>query len=61
VLMFTGGGPGNETITPGLFSYQQAFQTYNWSLGSSSAWVVAACVLALGLAYLVLNRREALA
>jgi ABC-type sugar transport system permease subunit len=59
VLMFTGGGPGNETITPGLFSYQQAFQTYNWSLGSSSAWVVAASVIALGAAYLVLNRSKA--
>jgi ABC-type sugar transport system permease subunit len=58
VLMFTGGGPGDETITPGLFSYQQAFQTYNWSLGSSSAWVVAASVIVLGAAYLVLNRRE---
>lgn len=59
VLMFTGGGPGSETITPGLFSYQQAIQTYNWSLGSSSAWVVAASVLVLGAIYLVLNRREA--
>jgi ABC-type sugar transport system permease subunit len=58
VLMFTGGGPGNETITPGLFSYQQAFQTYNWSLGSSSAWVVAGSVFALGAVYLALNRRE---
>lgn len=59
VLMFTGGGPGSETITPGLFSYQQAFQTYNWSLGSSSAWVVVASVFALGAVYLALNRAEA--
>ncbi len=58
VLMFTGGGPGGETITPGLYAYQQAFQTYDWALGSSSAWVVAGSVLALGAVYLGLNRRE---
>jgi ABC-type sugar transport system permease subunit len=26
ILILTGGGPGTETITPGLYSYQQAFQ-----------------------------------
>jgi multiple sugar transport system permease protein len=56
VLMMTGGGPGSETLTPALYSYQQSFGAYNWSFGIASAWVVVAAVLPLGFGYLALAR-----
>ena len=56
--MMTGGGPGSETLTPTLYSYQQAFGAYNWPFGIASAWVVVAAVLPLGLGYLALARPE---
>lgn len=56
VLMMTGGGPGTATATPGLSSYQQAFQINNWSLGAAGAWVIVAAILVLGLVYLRLMR-----
>src|SRR3989442_486467 len=37
VLVLTGGGPGSETLTPALYSFQQAFRTYNWPFGVASA------------------------
>ena len=58
VWMMTGGGPGSETLTPTLYSYQQAFGAYNWPFGVASAWVVVAAVLPLGLGYLALARPE---
>lgn len=58
VLILTGGGPGSETLTPGLYSYQHAFQVNNWPIGATSAWLVAAAVLLAGLAYLRLVRAE---
>jgi multiple sugar transport system permease protein len=59
VLMLTGGGPGAETLTPALYSYQRAFQLNNWPLGASSAWVIALATMLLGTGYLLLMRREA--
>jgi len=56
VLMMTGGGPGSETLTPALYSFQQAFKAYNWPIGVASAWLIVAAVLPLGLAYLALVR-----
>ncbi len=58
VLILTGGGPGSETLTPGLYSYQQAFQVSNWPIGATSAWLVAAAVLLVGVVYLRLVRAE---
>jgi multiple sugar transport system permease protein len=58
VLMMTGGGPGTETLTPALYSYQESFATYNWPLGVASAWVIVAAVLPLALGYLALARAE---
>jgi multiple sugar transport system permease protein len=54
VLMMTEGGPGSETLTPALYSYQQSFGAYNWPFGIASAWVIAAAVVLLGLGYLKL-------
>lgn len=52
VLVLTGGGPGSQTVTPGLLSYQQAFQVNNWAAGTASAWLIVAAVLFTGLVYL---------
>ena len=59
LLILTGGGPGSATVTLGLFSYQQAVQSYNWALGSTSGWLVAALVGLVALGYLLATRREA--
>jgi multiple sugar transport system permease protein len=56
VLMMTGGGPGSETLTPALYSYQQAFGAYNWPFGLATAWVIVAIVLLLGFGYVALTR-----
>ena len=58
VLILTGGGPGSETMTPGLYSYQQAFQTNSWPVGATSAWLIVAAVLLIGVIYLRLVRTE---
>jgi ABC-type sugar transport system permease subunit len=59
LLILTGGGPGAATITPALYSYQQAFQIYYWPLGIASAWLIVLSVILVGIAYLGLVRREA--
>ncbi len=59
ILILTGGGPGSATITPALFSYQQAFQIYNWPSGATAAWFIIASILMAGAAYLGLARAEA--
>ena len=61
VLILTHGGPGTETLTPALYSFQKAFQVNNWPLGAASAWFIVALVLATGGIYLALSRREAAA
>jgi multiple sugar transport system permease protein len=59
VLILTGGGPGSQTLTPGLFSYQQAFQVNNWPAGATSAWLIMAAMALIGVVYvLALQRRE---
>ncbi len=58
ILILTGGGPGIATMTPGLYSYQQAFQNYNWPAGATSAWLIALAILLVGLVYLRLMRSE---
>src|SRR5207245_1509476 len=35
VLILTGGGPGTSTVTPALYSYNQAFGANNWPLGAA--------------------------
>jgi len=60
VLILTGGGPGSQTLTPGLFSYQQAFQVNNWPAGATSAWLIMAAMVLCGAVYVAaLRRREA--
>lgn len=59
ILILTGGGPASATMTPGLYSYQQAVNVFDWLRGSTAAWLIAGAVLLIGLCYLILARREA--
>ncbi len=59
VLILTGGGPGSATLTPGLYSYHRAFQVNEWPVGATSAWLIVAAVVIVGLVYLRLVRTEA--
>src|SRR5260370_39972580 len=59
ILILTGGGPGTSTVTPALYSYNQAFGVNNWPLGAASAWLIAAGVLGAGLVYGGLARPRA--
>jgi multiple sugar transport system permease protein len=59
ILILTGGGPASETITPGLYSYSHAVNIYDWVGGATSAWLIAAAVLLVGIVYLILVRRAA--
>ncbi len=58
ILILTGGGPGSATMTPALYSFQRAFQTFNWPVGATSAWFIVASVILVGLIYLRLTRTE---
>ncbi len=58
ILMMTGGGPGSETLTPALYSFQQAFKTYNWPFAVTSAWLIVGATLLVGLAYVLVVRTE---
>ncbi len=58
ILILTGGGPGSATMTPALYSYQQAFQYNNWPLGAASAWFIVLSVIVVGVVYLGLIRTE---
>jgi multiple sugar transport system permease protein len=52
VLTMTGGGPGTETMTPALYSYNKAFTFSDWPSGAASGWLIGGAVLLAGLAYL---------
>ena len=56
VLTMTGGGPGSETVTPALYSYEKAFTVSDWPVGAASGWLIGAAVLVVGLAYVRLAR-----
>ena len=51
VLILTGGGPGNATLTPALFSYASAFENNDWRAGAASAWLITGAVLVVGAVY----------
>jgi multiple sugar transport system permease protein len=58
VLTMTDGGPGSETVTPALYSYDKAFTFSNWPLGAVSGWLIGGAVLIVGLVYLRLATRS---
>ena len=51
VLTLTGGGPGTETMTPALYSYDKAFTFNDWPVGAASGWLIGGAVLLAGLVY----------
>jgi multiple sugar transport system permease protein len=57
VLTMTGGGPGSETVTPALYSYDKAFTVSDWPAGAASGWLIGGAVLVVGLVYIRLTRR----
>ncbi len=57
VHFLTGGGPGSITMTPGVYSYNQAIVAQNWTAGGTPGWFIAGAVLIIGIAYLELSRR----
>jgi len=57
ILILTSGGPGSDTLTPALFSYQEAYQFSNWPLGATAAWIDCALVAVAAVAYLAITRR----
>lgn len=58
ILMLTSGGPGTETLTPALYSFQKAYKANNWHTGAASAWCIVILVVLAGAVYLMLARRE---
>jgi multiple sugar transport system permease protein len=58
VLILTGGGPGTATVTPALYSYDQAFGVNDWPAAAAAAWLVTLAVVVAGAAYVALARRD---
>ncbi len=58
ILMLTGGGPGTQTLTPALYSFQKAYKANNWHVGAASAWCIVVLIAAAGAVYLALARQE---
>jgi multiple sugar transport system permease protein len=57
VFFLTGGGPGSTTMTPGVYSYNQAIVSQNWSAGGTPGWFITGALLIVGLVYLRLLHR----
>jgi lactose/L-arabinose transport system permease protein len=49
-FLITGGGPGNATMTLGVYLYQQGFRSFNFGYASAIAYTVA--LLAAGFSFL---------
>jgi len=49
-FLITGGGPGNATMTLGVYLYQQGFRSFNFGYASALAYTVA--LLAAGFSFL---------
>jgi ABC-type sugar transport system permease subunit len=57
VFFLTGGGPGSITMTPGVYSYNQAIVAQNWTAGGTPGWFIGGAVLMMALVYLRLSHR----
>jgi multiple sugar transport system permease protein len=58
VLILTGGGPGTATLTPALYSYSGAFESNDWPVAATAAWLIAGAVLSIGVVYLRASRER---
>lgn len=59
IYVLTGGGPGNATYTLPFLAYQQAFQTFQYGIGSATSVLSLLIVLVLALAYGWVQRKDA--
>ncbi|MFT4234565.1 MAG: sugar ABC transporter permease, partial [Microbacterium sp.] len=57
VLVLTGGGPANATVTLGLLSYQAAFETFKFGLAGAFGMLLLVISLAFALVYTWLSAR----
>ncbi len=58
IFFLTGGGPGSQTMTPGLYSYYKTIRAESWLGGATTGWFIAAAVLLVGLCYVFLARAK---
>lgn len=58
VFFLTGGGPGTQTMTTGLYSYYKAVRGLNWSFAAIPGWFTVLAVCLLGLWYIYLSRNQ---
>lgn len=58
IYVMTGGGPVHATMMLSLYSYQQSFVFYDFSLGATSANILFICLFLVGLIYLKLIGKE---
>lgn len=58
IYVLTGGGPGTATYTLPFLAYQQAFQTFQYGIGSATAVLSLLIVLVLALAYGWVQRKD---
>ncbi|MEZ4670375.1 MAG: sugar ABC transporter permease [Anaerolineae bacterium] len=56
VFFLTGGGPGVQTSTIGLYSYAKAIRASNWSFAAIPGWITVVVVLLLGAGYIYFTR-----
>lgn len=57
-FLITGGGPGNATMTLGLYLYQQGFRSFNFGYASTIAYTVALLAAAFSFVQLRLWRER---
>jgi len=52
ILVLTGGGPGSDTMTPALYSFDQVVDGHNWPQATAVSWLLLVLVLFVGFVYL---------
>ncbi|WP_433202925.1 carbohydrate ABC transporter permease [Dactylosporangium sp. CS-047395] len=57
IFVLTGGGPGNATLVPSYFAWQQYFQTVNVGYASAISTVLAVLIVALTFAFIRVQSR----
>ena len=53
-------GPGNSTLTPGIYLYQNAFTQFKIGYGSAVAWALFLLIFGITLVYFRRNQDEEL-
>ncbi len=58
VVILTGGGPTNATLTPVLYLYKVGFEQFDFGYASAIAWVVVVLTMAISVVQLRLTREK---